>query len=214
MLLTSFLSLISSQSVAFIKPLLSFHHTNMRTTLGSSGSLLSKSIKATRTLKKSFLSPKWRLLMAQIIQCLGGKTVGHDQLTTKDEMILYCLANGVKVDFAILIWDDLILKLSKSQREKVFNYSKFISLMLEHKMGENYLNFMAKIIITPTFSVNNFTLKKHQPKGPPFTPHMIASCRADGPKDTQAPSTTLQAVGSVTKGTKSGARYGQRKRRA
>nr|GEW76227.1 hypothetical protein [Tanacetum cinerariifolium] len=43
---------------------------------------------------------------------------------------------------------------------------------------------------------------------------MIAIYRADETKDTQAPSTILQAVGSVTKGTKSGARFGQRKRRA
>ncbi|GJU87534.1 retrovirus-related pol polyprotein from transposon TNT 1-94 [Tanacetum coccineum] len=31
-------------------------------------------IRANGTLKKSFLPPRWRLLMGQIIQCLGGKT--------------------------------------------------------------------------------------------------------------------------------------------
>ncbi|GKG50066.1 hypothetical protein Tco_0518840, partial [Tanacetum coccineum] len=35
-------------------------------------------IMAKGTLKKSFLPPRWRLLMAQIIQCLGGKTSGLD----------------------------------------------------------------------------------------------------------------------------------------
>ncbi|GKC16883.1 hypothetical protein Tco_1013665, partial [Tanacetum coccineum] len=37
----------------------------------------SKEIRAKGTLKKSFLPPRWRLLIAQIIQCLGGKTSGH-----------------------------------------------------------------------------------------------------------------------------------------
>ncbi|GJW74171.1 hypothetical protein Tco_0133541 [Tanacetum coccineum] len=39
---------------------------------------------AKRTLKKSLLPPRWRLLMAQIIQCLGGKTGGFDQISNKD----------------------------------------------------------------------------------------------------------------------------------
>ncbi|GJS22957.1 hypothetical protein Tco_0451589 [Tanacetum coccineum] len=57
-------------------------------------------IGAKGTLKKSFLPPRWRLLMAQMIQCLGGKTGGHDQISNKDAIILVCLVNGVVVDFA------------------------------------------------------------------------------------------------------------------
>ncbi|GJX71963.1 hypothetical protein Tco_0309134 [Tanacetum coccineum] len=41
------------------------------------------------TLKKSLLPPKWRLLMAQIIQCLRGKTGGFDQITKQDAS--YCI---------------------------------------------------------------------------------------------------------------------------
>ncbi|GKD64397.1 hypothetical protein Tco_1306505, partial [Tanacetum coccineum] len=63
-------------------------------TIGYSGE-----IKAKGTLKKSFLPPRWRILMAQIIQCLGGKSDGHDQISNKDAIIFYCLANGVEVDF-------------------------------------------------------------------------------------------------------------------
>nr|GEY94901.1 hypothetical protein [Tanacetum cinerariifolium] len=62
----------------------------------------SREIRAKGTVKKSFLPPRWRLLMAQIIQCLGGKTGGHDQIINKDAIILYCLANRVEVDFARL----------------------------------------------------------------------------------------------------------------
>ncbi|GJZ89518.1 hypothetical protein Tco_0661300, partial [Tanacetum coccineum] len=38
-------------------------------------------IEAKGTLKKGFLPPRWRLLMGQIIQCLGGKTGGFDFLS-------------------------------------------------------------------------------------------------------------------------------------
>ncbi|GJW02122.1 hypothetical protein Tco_1560978 [Tanacetum coccineum] len=55
----------------------------------------SREIGAKGTLKKSFLPPRWRLLMGQIIQCLGGKTGGLDQISNKDATILYCLDNGV-----------------------------------------------------------------------------------------------------------------------
>nr|GEV27337.1 hypothetical protein [Tanacetum cinerariifolium] len=59
----------------------------------------------TGNLKNSCLPPKWQLLIAKIIHCLGGKTVGYNQITTKYAMILHCLANGVKIDFAKLVWD-------------------------------------------------------------------------------------------------------------
>ncbi|GJX74411.1 hypothetical protein Tco_0313006 [Tanacetum coccineum] len=65
------------------------------------------------TLKKSLLPPRWRLLMAQIIQCLGGKTGGFDQITNKDAIILYSLANGINIDYAIIFWEAIIIKLKR-----------------------------------------------------------------------------------------------------
>ncbi|GJZ25715.1 hypothetical protein Tco_0569968 [Tanacetum coccineum] len=50
------------------------------------------------TLKKSCLSPRWRLLMGQIIQCLGGKIGGLYQISNKDATILYCLANELTIN--------------------------------------------------------------------------------------------------------------------
>ncbi|GKA00191.1 hypothetical protein Tco_0672741 [Tanacetum coccineum] len=70
------------------------------------------------TLRKNLLPLRWRLLMAQIIQCLGGKTGGFDQITNKDAIILYILANGINIDYANIFWVDIILKLKKKQREK------------------------------------------------------------------------------------------------
>ncbi|GJS96157.1 hypothetical protein Tco_0803125 [Tanacetum coccineum] len=62
-----------------------------------------REIRAKGTLKKSCLPLRWRLLMGQIIQCLGRKTGGLDQISNKDATILYCLANGVQVDYAKII---------------------------------------------------------------------------------------------------------------
>ncbi|GJX42992.1 hypothetical protein Tco_0259668 [Tanacetum coccineum] len=62
-----------------------------------------REIRAKGTLKKSCLPPRWRLLMGQIIQCLGRKTGDLDQISNKYATILYCLANGVQVDYAKII---------------------------------------------------------------------------------------------------------------
>ncbi|GKD18783.1 hypothetical protein Tco_1207941 [Tanacetum coccineum] len=100
--------------------------------------------------------------MAQIIQCLGGKTSGFDQISNKDATILYYLANGVQIDFARLIWDDIISKFKKRNREKVIPYPRFLSLLLEHKMdgyGTDELNQWNFKIQTPLL-----TLRRGFPK--------------------------------------------------
>nr|GEU63399.1 hypothetical protein [Tanacetum cinerariifolium] len=58
-------------------------------------------VSAKGTLKKSLLPPSWRLLMAHIIQCLGGKIGGFDQVTNKDAITLYSLANSIYIDYAL-----------------------------------------------------------------------------------------------------------------
>ncbi|GJR19676.1 RNA-directed DNA polymerase, eukaryota [Tanacetum coccineum] len=50
------------------------------------------------TLKRVVRPPNVKAnLMGQVIQCLGEKTGGLDQISNKDANILYCLANGVKM---------------------------------------------------------------------------------------------------------------------
>ncbi|GJU87113.1 hypothetical protein Tco_1294659 [Tanacetum coccineum] len=137
-------------------------------------------IGAKGTLKKSCLPPRWRLLMAQIIWCLGGKTGGLDQISNNDATILYCLANGLKVDFASIIWEDIIYKLNKKTREKVVPYPRFIYLLLEYMMPE-YDHEDLTINLTQVFSVHNWALKLNQPEEPPFTDHMKAICNANVP---------------------------------
>ncbi|GJS03263.1 hypothetical protein Tco_0319771 [Tanacetum coccineum] len=98
---------------------------------------------------------------------------------------LPCFINNVdavvvNINFAKLIWDDLLLKLKKKHREKVVPYSRFISLLLEYKM-QDYENDKATPNLTPIFSVHKWALKKDQPEGPPFTNHMLAICSANEP---------------------------------
>ncbi|GJW38727.1 hypothetical protein Tco_0064572 [Tanacetum coccineum] len=143
-------------------------------------------IRVKGTLKKSCLPLRWKLLMAQIMQCLGGKTGGLDQISNKDAIILYCMAIGVQVDYAKILWDDLIHKLNKKTKEKIVPYPRFISLLLEH-MAPEYENKELTINPTQVFSVYNWTLKPNQPKEPPFTDHMKAIYNLDVPVDSKAP---------------------------
>ncbi|GKC54936.1 hypothetical protein Tco_1077681, partial [Tanacetum coccineum] len=144
--------------------------------------LESREIGAKGTLKKSCLPPRWRLLMVQGIQCLGGKTSGLDQISNKDATILYCLANRIKVDYARLIWEDIIHKLSKKTREKVVHYPRFISFLLEYMMPK-YENEELTINPTQVFSIYNWALNPNQTEGPPFTDHMKTICNLDVPVD-------------------------------
>ncbi|GJT47879.1 hypothetical protein Tco_0974036 [Tanacetum coccineum] len=112
-------------------------------------------VSAKGTLRKSLLPPRWRLLMAQIIQCLGGKTRGFDQITNKDGIILYSLANGINIDYANIFWEDIIIKLKKKQREKVVPYTRFLSLLIMHKIKEGYGDDEVTLYPTQVFSVNN-----------------------------------------------------------
>ncbi|GJR10701.1 retrovirus-related pol polyprotein from transposon TNT 1-94 [Tanacetum coccineum] len=162
------------------------------------------------TLKKIYLPLRWRLLMGQIIQCLGGKIGGLDQISNKDATILYCLENGVQVDYANIIWEDLIHKLNKKTREKIFPYPRFISLLLEY-MAPKYDNEELTINLTQVFSVHNWILKPNQPEEPPFTYHMKAICNLDVPIDCKAPKYSSPTE-EVPQGKKPGARSGLRRK--
>nr|GFA98257.1 hypothetical protein [Tanacetum cinerariifolium] len=142
------------------------------------------------------------LLMGQIIQCLGKKTGGLDQISNKDATILYCLANGVHVDYAKIIWEDLIHKLNKKTREKIIPYLRFISLLLEH-MAPKYDKEELTINPTQVFNVHNWILNLNQPKEPPFTDHIKAICNLDVPVDSKAPKYSSPTEEPFKKETKS-----------
>ncbi|GJZ34071.1 hypothetical protein Tco_0579507 [Tanacetum coccineum] len=128
------------------------------------------------TLKKSLLPPKWRLLMAQIIQCLG----------------------------------DIIIKLNKRHRKKVVPYTRFLSLLMMHKMKEGYGDGEVTPYPTQVFSVNNWALKPNPPEKPLFTDHMLANCNAAKPVVFKAPKPSSNAE-RLPQGTKPGAKPGHKK---
>ncbi|GJV45676.1 hypothetical protein Tco_1430212 [Tanacetum coccineum] len=134
----------------------------------------------------------------------GRKTGGLDQISTKDATILYCLANRVLVDYAKLIWEDLIHKLNKKTREKIVPYPRFISLLFEHRMPE-YDNKELTVNPTQVFSVHNWTLNPNQPEESPFTAHMKAICNLDVHVDSKAPEPSSQTE-EVPQGKKPGAK--------
>ncbi|GJS46407.1 hypothetical protein Tco_0596528 [Tanacetum coccineum] len=70
------------------------------------------------------------------------------------EMILGNNTYLTQVDYAKLIWEDLIHKLNKKTREKVVPYPRFISLLLVHMMLK-YDNEELTINPTQVFNVYN-----------------------------------------------------------
>ncbi|GJV35559.1 hypothetical protein Tco_1408036 [Tanacetum coccineum] len=111
-----------------------------------------------------------------------------------------------KVDYAKLIWEDIIHKLSKKNREKVVPYPRFISLLQGYMMPE-YDNKKLTINPTQVFSVHNWALKPNQTEGPPFIDHMNAICNLDVPMDSKAPKPSSQTK-EVPQGKKLGAKSG------
>nr|GEU79786.1 hypothetical protein [Tanacetum cinerariifolium] len=119
-------------------------------------------IGAKGTLKKSFLPPRWRLLMAQIMHCLGGKTGGLDQISNKDATILYCLANGVHVDYAKIIWVDLIHNLNKKTREKIVPYPSWLSKATNEEGAHPQLSSDSTVEADPGLSAPNDSIPPQQ----------------------------------------------------
>ncbi|GJR80709.1 hypothetical protein Tco_0151494 [Tanacetum coccineum] len=137
-------------------------------------------VSAKGTLRKSLLPPRWSL------------------------------PNGINIDYANIFWEDIIIKLKKKQWEKVVAYTRFLSLLIMHKMKEGYRDDEVTLYPTQVFSVNNWALKSNQPKEPPFTDHMLAICAADKPVVFKA-SKTSSKYKSVSQGTKPGAQTGHKK---
>ncbi|GJY58533.1 hypothetical protein Tco_0458425 [Tanacetum coccineum] len=103
--------------------------------------------------------------------------------------------------------EDIIIKLNKKTREKVVPYYRFLSLLIQHKIKEQaYGDGDVKINPTQVFSVNNCTLKPNQPKGAPFTDHVLAICAADKLVVFKAPKTSSKAEKKDSKGKKTRAK--------
>ncbi|GKF31746.1 hypothetical protein Tco_0101544 [Tanacetum coccineum] len=162
---------------------------------------------------KEYLAKFWYLAKTlENSKCLGGKTRGFDHITNKDAIILYSLANGINIDYASIFWEDIIIKLNKRHREKVVAYTRFLSLLMMHKMKEGYGDGEVTLYPTQVFSVNNWALMPNQPEEPLFTNHMLAICNAAEPVVFKAPKPSSNAE-RVPQGTNPGAKPGHLKRK-
>ncbi|GJV38374.1 hypothetical protein Tco_1410851 [Tanacetum coccineum] len=111
------------------------------------------------------------------------KTIGYGETipakgTLKKSLLPPSLANGINIDYASIFWEDIIIKLNKRHREKVVPYTRFLSLLMMHKMKEGYEDGEITPYPTQVYSVNNWALKSNQPEEPPFIDHMLAICTA------------------------------------
>ncbi|GJT89744.1 hypothetical protein Tco_1078589 [Tanacetum coccineum] len=93
-------------------------------------------------LRFKYFLPTWRILMTYIVKCLGGNHGSHDQLNVNQQMIAYALWWGLDIEIAGILYGDLVTKLSaerKKGRYKNVCYSRYLSLIMEHLLGEDYL---------------------------------------------------------------------------
>ncbi|GJS17706.1 hypothetical protein Tco_0412178 [Tanacetum coccineum] len=111
---------------------------------------------------------------------------------------------------SFLLGEDIIIKLKKKQRENVIPYTRFLSLLVMHKMKDEYGDGDVTLYPTQVFSVNNWALKPNQPKEPPFTDHMLAICSVDKLVVFKAPKLSSNAE-RVLQGTKPEAQPGHKK---
>ncbi|GKA53445.1 hypothetical protein Tco_0746760 [Tanacetum coccineum] len=93
---------------------------------------------------------------------IGGKTGGFDQITNKDVIILYSLANGINIDYANIFWEDIIIKLKKKQRKKALKPNQpkeppFIDHMLAICAADKQVVFKAPKTSSKAESVSQGT---------------------------------------------------------
>ncbi|GJZ38468.1 hypothetical protein Tco_0585031 [Tanacetum coccineum] len=102
-------------------------------------------------------------------------------------------------------YEDIIIKLNNRHREKVVPYTRFLSLLMMHKMKKGYGDGEVTPYPTQVFSVNNWALKPNQPEEPPFTDYMLAICTIVKPVVFKAPKPSSNAE-RVPQGTNPGAK--------
>ncbi|GJZ33144.1 hypothetical protein Tco_0578580 [Tanacetum coccineum] len=91
-------------------------------------------------LKIKYFSPIWKIFMQYIVKCLGGMQRSHNQMNLSQQTIAYCLIFGLEINIGEIIFNDMIYKIQNRKKTKERNicYTRFISLVLEQILGDNY----------------------------------------------------------------------------
>nr|GEU42803.1 hypothetical protein [Tanacetum cinerariifolium] len=102
----------------------------------------------------------WRVLMLYIVKCLRGMQGSYDQQNINQKMIVYDLCWGLDIDIAKNLSSDLVVKLTTSKKGRDLNiyYTMYLSLIIEHLLGDAYKNDNLK------------TMKPHQITASSFKP--------------------------------------------
>ncbi|GKA15279.1 hypothetical protein Tco_0695026, partial [Tanacetum coccineum] len=129
------------------------------------------------TLLKTGFSPTWRLLMAYISNSLGGNTGSKDQLNYMHQLIAHGLINGLKLDYGGIIFNDLAAKLNNSVRHPSPAYARFISLILEKALGDNYVISEEIALKIPLMGNSIFNLEPTSSEVP-ITCHVDRVCKS------------------------------------
>ncbi|GJZ04866.1 hypothetical protein Tco_0538141 [Tanacetum coccineum] len=118
-------------------------------------------------------------------------------------MIAYALCWGLNIDIAGILYDDLTSKLTacgKKGREKNICYVRYLSLIIEHLLGEAYVN--KDLHPLKSYQIIRATFKQSSKSEVPLTSHMRKVAKLseeDNAEDTGDKSLSGTAVHPVSK---------------
>nr|GEV66225.1 hypothetical protein [Tanacetum cinerariifolium] len=96
----------------------------------------SAQIKTLTDVNVNKLYQPWRLFAAVINKCLTGKSIGFDSLRLSQAQILWGLYHHRNVDYAFLIWEDLVYQVEHKNQKKSneMYYPRFTKVIIHYFM--------------------------------------------------------------------------------
>nr|GEV58657.1 hypothetical protein [Tanacetum cinerariifolium] len=138
-----------------------------------SPNLSSVALSQSSSIRITYFSPTWKILMTYIVKCLGGNQGSHDQLSFNQQMIAYALCRDLKIDITCILFNDLVTKLfagGKKGMEKNVSYVRYMSIIMEHLLGKYYLNDDLKPM--KSYQMTDATFKNSKIPEVPLSFHM------------------------------------------
>ncbi|GJZ11055.1 hypothetical protein Tco_0545814 [Tanacetum coccineum] len=112
-------------------------------------------------LRLRFFSPTWKVLMTYLVKCLGGN-------------------QGLNIDISGILYDDLISKLTAGRKkgmEKNIYYTRYLSLVMEHLLGKDYVN--KDLFAINSYQITGATFKQSSIFEVPLTSYMHKIAKLD-----------------------------------
>ncbi|GJZ93378.1 retrovirus-related pol polyprotein from transposon TNT 1-94 [Tanacetum coccineum] len=166
-------------------------------------SLSSSNLINSSPMKIKYFSPKLRVLMQYIVKCLGGMQGSHDQLNVNQQTIVYCLCWGLSVCIASILFSDRIAQLhpviGKKETKSNIYYTRYFSFIMEHLLGEAYINDNLKTL--KPYHITALSFKPILENETALTAHMckVAELSLDPIKTLLPPSREVNANDAADK---------------